>query len=133
MEFAHTKNEIESMPNGNTVLSIYAENDIETYRDVLFYIGQILGGFFFINRYGKLEMKKYGIEAVMEISNKQRFSSSFSDFITRYTAVSSTNLKTQEAEYYALETDDGLTMNLGVNPFCSLVQTIPERNFARIS
>lgn len=53
----------------------------------------------------------------MEISNKQRFSSSFSDFITRYTAVSSTNLKTQEAEYYALETDDGLTMNLGVNPF----------------
>lgn len=117
VEFAHTKNEIESMPNGNTVLSIYAENDIETYRDVLFYIGQILGGFFFINRYGKLEMKKYGIEAVMEISNKQRFSSSFSDFITRYTAVSSTNLKTQEAEYYALETDDGLTMNLGVNPF----------------
>ena len=117
VEFAHTKNEIESMPNGNTVLSIYAENDIETYRDVLFYIGQIFGGFFFINRYGKLEMKKYGIEAVMEISNKQRFSSSFSDFITRYTAVSSTNLKTQEAEYYALETDDGLTMNLGVNPF----------------
>ena len=117
VEFAHTQNEIESMPNGNTVLSIYVENDIETYRDVLFYIGQILGGFFFINRSGKLELKKYGTEAVMEISNKQRFSSSFSDFITRYTAVSSTNLKTQTAEYYALETDDGLTMNLGVNPF----------------
>lgn len=117
VEFAHTQNEIESMPNGNTVLSIYAENDIETYRDVLFYIGQIIGGFFFINRSGKLELKKYGTEAAMEISNKQRFSSSFSDFITRYTAVSSTNLKTQTAEYYALETDDGLTMNLGVNPF----------------
>ena len=117
VEFAHRQNEIESMPNGNIVLSIYAENDIETYRDVLFYIGQILGGFFFINRSGKLELKKYGPEAVMEISNKQRFSSSFSDFITRYTAVSSTNLKTQIAEYYALETDDGLTMNLGVNPF----------------
>lgn len=117
VEFAHAQNEIESMPNGNIVLSIYAENDIETYRDVLFYIGQILGGFFFINRYGKLELKKYGTEAVMEISNKQRFSSSFSDFITRYTAVSSTNLKTQTAEYYALETDDGLTVNLGVNPF----------------
>src|SRR5699024_5495499 len=45
-----------------------------------------------------------------------RFSSSFSDFVTRYTAVSSTNLRTQTSEYYALETDDGLTMNLGVNP-----------------
>lgn len=117
VELAHTQNEIESMPNGSRVLSIYAENDIETYRDVLFYIGQILGVFFFINRSGKLELKKYGTEAVMEISNKQRFSSSFSDFITRYTAVSSTNLKTQTAEYYVLETDDGLTMNLGVNPF----------------
>ena len=117
VEFAHTQTEIESMPNGSEVLSIYAENDIETYRDVLFYIGQVLGGFFCINREGKLELRKYGNEPVMNISIKQRFSSSFSDFITRYTAVSSTNLKTQEAEYYALETDDGLTMNLGTNPF----------------
>ena len=36
--------------------------------------------------------------------------------MTRYTAVSSTNLRTQTSEYYALEEDDGLTMNLGVNP-----------------
>lgn len=117
VELAHTQAEMESMPNGATVLSIYTENDIETYRDVLFYIGQILGGFFCINREGKLELRKYGSEPVMNISNKQRFSSSFSDFITRYTAVSSTNMKTQTAEYYALATDDGLTMNLGVNPF----------------
>ena len=53
---------------------------------------------------------------MIEILQKHRFSSSFSDFVTRYTAVSSTNLRTQTAEYYALETDDGLTMNLGVNP-----------------
>lgn len=117
VEFAHTKMEIESMPNGSEVLSIYSENDIETYRDVLFYIGQVLGGFFCINRDGKLEFRKYGIDPVMNITNKQRFSSSFSDFITRYTAVSSTNMRTQTAEYYALEPDDGLTMNLGVNPF----------------
>jgi len=117
VEFAHTQAEIEAMPNGSRVLSIYTENDIETYRDVLYYIGQVLGGFFFINRRGKLELKKYGTEAVMEISNKQRFSSSFSDFITRYTAVRSTNLKTGESEYYAQELDDGLTMTLGSNPF----------------
>lgn len=117
VELAHTQSEMEAMPNGSTVLSIYSENDIETYRDVLYYIGQVLGGFFCINREGKLELRKYGSEPVMNINNKQRFSSSFSDFITRYTAVSSTNMKTQTAEYYALETDDGLTMNLGVNPF----------------
>ena len=117
VELAHTQREMEAMPNGSTVLSIYSENDIETYRDVLYYIGQVLGGFFCINREGKLELRKYGSEPVMNISNRQRFSSSFSDFITRYTAVSSTNMKTQTAEYYVLETDDGLTMNLGVNPF----------------
>lgn len=117
VEFAQTEEEIAAMPNGAAVLSLYGENDVETYRDVLFYIGQVLGGFFVINRVGKLELRKYGNEPMMEINNKQRFSSSFSDFITRYTAVSSTNLRTQIAEYYSLEEDNGLTMNLGVNPF----------------
>ena len=64
----------------------------------------------------KLELRKYGNEPVMTVQSKHRFTSSFSDFITIYTAVSSTNMKTQTAEYYALDPDDGLTMNLGVNP-----------------
>lgn len=116
VELAQTRKEIQEMPNGAEVLSVYTENDIETYRDMLYYIGQVLGGFFCINRFGKLELRKYGAEPVMEIGSRHRFSSSFSDFITRYTAVSSTNLKTEMAEYYALEPDDGLTMNLGTNP-----------------
>lgn len=107
---------IEAMPNGSENLSIYSDNDIETYRDVLFYVGQVLGGFFVINRAGELELKKYGDTPVLTVERKHRFTSSFSDFITRYTAVSSTNLRTQIAEYYALDPDDGLTMNLGVNP-----------------
>lgn len=116
VELAQSWEEIEAMPNGSETLSIYSDNDIETYRDVLYYVGQVLGGFFAINREGKLELVKYGSEPVLEFGNKHRFSSSFSDFITRYTAVSSTNMRTEMAEYYALETDDGLTMNLGVNP-----------------
>ncbi len=108
--------EIEAMPNGSEVLSIYTENDIETCRDVLSYVAQVLGVFFCINRNGKLELVKYGVESVMTVAQKHRFSSSFSDFITRYTAVNSTNKKTETAEYYALDPDDGLTMNLGVNP-----------------
>ena len=107
---------IEAMPNGTENLSIYSDNDIETYRDVLFYVGQVLGGSFVINRVGELELRKYGNAPVLTVERKHRFTSSFSDFITRYTAVSSTNLRTQIAEYYALDPDDGLTMNLGVNP-----------------
>ena len=107
---------IEAMPNGSENLSIYTDNDIETFRDVLFYVGQVLGGFFVINRSGELELRKYGNVSVLTVERRHRFTSSFSDFITRYTAVSSTNLRTQVAEYYHLDPDDGLTMNLGVNP-----------------
>lgn len=111
-----SEDEIKAMANGSEVLSIYTENDIETCRDVLSYVAQVLGGFFCINRSGRLELVKYGTEPVMMVAQRHRFSSSFSDFITRYTAVSSTNKKTEMAEYYALDPDDGLTMNLGVNP-----------------
>ena len=116
VELAQSQEEIEALPNGSELLSIYPENDIETYRDVLYFTAQVLGGFFCINREGRLEFRQYGNTPVMEIMQKHRFSSSFSDFITRYTAVSSTNLRTQTAEYYTLEEDDGLTMNLGINP-----------------
>ena len=116
VEFANKRAEIDAMPNGGVTLSVYTENDIETCRDVLFYVAQVLGGFFIINREGKLELRKYGKDPVMKVEQRHRFSSSFSDFITRYTAVSSTNKQTQIAEYYALDPDNGLTMNLGVNP-----------------
>ena len=116
VELAQTQAEIEALPNGSELLSIYPENDIETYRDVLYFTAQVLGGFFCINREGKLEFRQYGETPAMEILQKHRFSSSFSDFVTRYTAVSCTNQRTQTAEYYALEEDDGLTMNLGINP-----------------
>lgn len=116
VEMAQTKEQIEAMTNGTQAMSIYTENDIETYRDCLYYVGQVLAGFFVINREGKLELRKYGMSSVQTYEAKHRFSSSFSDFITRYTAVNSTNRRTEIAEYYALETDDALTMNLGVNP-----------------
>lgn len=116
VEMAQSQEWYESQPNGIEALSIYTDNDIETYRDVLYYVGQVLGGFFCINRFGHLELRKYNSDPVMTVQSRHRFSSSFSDFITRYTAVSSTNMKTETAEYYHLDPDDGLTMNLGVNP-----------------
>jgi hypothetical protein len=116
VELANTKEELAAMPNGSTVLGVYTENDIETWRDLIFYIAQVLGCFAQIDRAGKLLLIKYGNSPVADIPDWQRFSSSFSDFITRYTAVSSTNVRTKMAEYYALDPDDALTMNLGVNP-----------------
>ena len=116
IELAQTKEEIEAMPNGTELLGIYQDNDIESWRDFLYYLAQTLGCFAIIDRFGRLNLSAYGNTAVMEVDIRHRFSSSFSDFVTRYTAVSSTNKRTEKAEYYAKSPDDGLTMNLGVNP-----------------
>ena len=45
VEMAQTVNEISAMPNGKMTLGIYADNDIETFRDLIFYVAQVLGGF----------------------------------------------------------------------------------------
>lgn len=116
VELAQTKEEIEALTNGTELFGIYQENDIESWRDFLFYLAQALGCFATIDRYGKLLLVPYGGIPIKVVDSKHRFSSSFSDFVTRYTAISSTNKKTEKAEYYAKDPDNGLTMNLGVNP-----------------
>lgn len=116
VELAQSKEELEQLPNGKEILGIYADNDMESYRDLLYYTAQVLGCFCRINREGKLELVQYGATSVMNIPSTQRFDSTYSDFITRYTTISSTNIRSNIAEYYALEKDDGLTMNLGINP-----------------
>ncbi len=125
VSMAQTQLQYAEMTNGNVSLFIYPDNDIETYRDILFYVAQVLGGYFTINRAGLLELRKFRTAAVMSFEQKHRFTSSFADYVTRFTAVSSTNSQTQIAEYYALDVDDGLTMNLGVNP---LIQSPLEAN-----
>lgn len=116
VELAQTKAEIEAMPNGKETLGIYSDNDMESYRDLIYYVAQVLGAVCQINREGKLEIIKYGITPVAEVKSRHRYDSTYSDFVTRYTGVYSTNMITEESEYYSLDTDDGLTLNLGVNP-----------------
>lgn len=116
VELAQTKAEIETLSNGKETLGIFADNDMESYRDLIYYVAQVLGCVCQINREGKLELKQYKVTADVEIPSSRRFTSSYSDFVTRYTAVSSTNMNTEEAEYYALDPDDGLTLNIGINP-----------------
>lgn len=125
VELAQSQEEIESLINGTELFGVYQENDIETWRDFLHYLAQVLGCFATIDRFGKLLLVPYGITASKIVDSKHRFSSSFSDFVTRYTAVNATNMKTETAEYYAKDPDDGLTMNLGVNPLLQfgLVET----------
>ena len=42
VEMAQTVAEISVLPNGKTTLGIYSDNDIETFRDLVFYVAQVL-------------------------------------------------------------------------------------------
>ena len=71
---AQTKEEIESLPNDTELFGIYQHNDIETWRDFLYYLTQALGGFAIIDRDGKLLFVSYSNDAVKVINNTHRFS-----------------------------------------------------------
>lgn len=114
----NTRSEIETMSNGAEILTQYPESDIETWQDVIYWISQTLGGFATAGRDGKLYIRQYNQKIVDEIGASDRYEGcTFSDFKTKYTGISIVNVTNSETQYYGLEVDDGLTYNLGSNPF----------------
>lgn len=116
--FSQTEQQINALPNGLSDFVLYSENDIQTYRDLLFWVAQLTCTFATATRDGKIVLRSYGTEAVDEIDGSARWEgSSFSDYETRYTGVSVTKVDDQSTVYMGLPVDDGLTYNLGSNPF----------------
>ena len=110
--------QFQAMPNGGKTLSMYTENDIETWRDFVSWLAQTVGGNAFAGRDGRIIIKAYGQEVVDEIDDSHRFMGcEFSDFSTRYTGLSAVNIADKTTTYYNVSPDDGLTYNLGSNPF----------------
>lgn len=117
VEFGMTQAETNALPNGAEVLGLYANSDIDTYRDLISWVAVTVGGFATINREGKLIFKTWNSEPVIEIDKFNRFAGgTWSDFETYYTGISIVNMETEQTQYYGLAEDTGLTMNLGSNP-----------------
>lgn len=117
VELGMTREEFDDLPNGEETFSVYPENDMKTYRDLLSWIGVTIGGYCTINREGKLEYRGWQSEPVISMGINDRFEKgSWSDFHTWYTGISVTNIADQTTSYYHTAHDDGLTMNVGANP-----------------
>lgn len=113
-----TQQECEALPNGDENISMYAENDIETYRDMLYWIAQTCGRFATIDRQGQLVLRKFGVSNSVVLDEMHRdVDVVFSGYTTHYTGISVVDIETGYTNYYGLDPDDGLTMNLGSNPF----------------
>lgn len=113
-----TKTQVEALANGNQAIALYSENDCETYRDVLFWLAQLLASFATMDREGRLVLREYGTTSVDAVSAGLRFEDNeFSDFETEYSGIAYTDIDTGEYIYYGLPEDNKLPYNLGANPF----------------
>lgn len=111
-----TQQECEALPNGNKEIAVYEENQISTYRDLLSALGETIGGFGYATRDGGVAVKAFGNTPVFTVPKNKRFSgSSFSDFQTRFDAIS---FDDRINERTWIEGDeDGYIMALGDAPF----------------
>ena len=113
-----TQEELDALPNGGIELSLYNENDIETWRDFVSWVAITCGCNAFAGRDGKIYLRAYSQNIVDELDTAHRFSGcEFSAFETRYTGVSCVNIGDKTTSYYGLDVDDGLTYNIGQDPF----------------
>jgi hypothetical protein len=118
VEFANTEDDFKNYANGTSLLSETTTNDVETWRDLLSWIAQTCACYATADRDGKIVLRPFNQTIVDTLDNAHRFTgASFSDYVTRYTGISMVNMSDDTTSYYGLEVDDGLTMNLGSNPF----------------
>ena len=118
VELGMTEAEMKNLPNGLIQLNLYPENDISSWRDFLYWLSQACACFCTIDRAGKLVFRRFTGTPVDAIDSSHRFQgASFSNFSTKYTGVSFVNLGDKTTSYYGMEQDDGLTYNMGGNPF----------------
>ena len=113
-----SQGEVQSLTNGNQTLVLMTESDVETYRDVLFWLAQSCASFATMDRQGRLVLRSYKQTADDTVTNYHRYTGCrFSNFETRYSGLSCVDMATQQTKYYATPDDRYLTYNLGSNPF----------------
>lgn len=115
---ANTRADIEAMPNGNKTCYLSADSDIENYRDLIHWIAQSLAAFATMDRSGQLVLKTFHKTTDDTIQTVARFKTSkYGDEITKYTALTVSDIEQGDELYFAKTPDDGRTMALGANPF----------------
>ena len=114
--FGMTEEECEALPNGTEIISPYEENNIQTFRDLLSAIAQMIGGFATANRDGSWKIRPFENVSVISIPKNRRASgTSFSDYETYYDTVQYTDLATDTVRY--IGDNEGLAMQLDAQPF----------------
>jgi len=114
--FGMTEQECDDLPNGTEAISPYEEANLETYRDLLSALAQMVGGFAYAARDGSWKLRPFDDLSVVTIPKNRRISGSeFSDYSTYYDTVCFTDIEAKMVRYYGDE--QGQVINLGSQPF----------------
>lgn len=112
-----TQLQCEDLPNGTEILGMYPDESIETYRDMISKLAAVCCCFATIDRNGELVLRLLNNDSAGTNKASDRYSTSFSDYESFYDSISVVDMKTETTMVYNNGLHDGLTMNLGANPF----------------
>lgn len=115
--FGMTEEECREMTNGLELIAPFPENDMETYRDLLSKLAQMVGGFAYADRDGTWKIRAFDNLSILSVGNTRRFSGAkYSDFETRFDGLSYQDVMTTGETFY-IGDENGFVMELGNNPF----------------
>lgn len=120
---AQTQAEIEALPNGLASFECYMREDFEcTYRDVVSWLAQIIGGFATMDRQGQVKLVSYAMAQtpVYDVRAYSRYNDySFSLHTTEWDAIKYLYVAggTEEEETVGTPTSEDTTFDFGYNPF----------------
>lgn len=113
-----TEQEVQALPNGNLPLTMGSQGDVETWRDVVYWVAVSLCSFATMDRNGNLVLRTYHSTADDSYpADVREMNSSYGDEIITYTGIYITDEVNEQSVYYGAQVDDGYTLNLGANPF----------------
>lgn len=119
VDFDLTAEECQALPNGDQIIGLYPENDIKTWRDLMSWLGQIVGGFVTATRDGKITIRSFADSDVVDEWGvyERVVGSMFSDYTTLYDGISIVNIADSTLSYYSAGDGEGSAIKLGSNPF----------------
>lgn len=114
-----TQQEIEAMPNGTLTWSLSTYKKGTPVKDIMEDICTVLCANAVCDRAGNVIIKQYGFNVVRTVGDNQRYSSSYIDYLGRYTKIALETDEGNEEVYDTTRTYVGgkpLTLSIGKNP-----------------
>lgn len=113
-----TQAQVEALPNGNMTFYLEEMGDIETWRDIIFWLSVKVVGFATMNRSGQLVLVTYHSTIDDTINYNVRFNtSSYGDEVISYSGISVYIAADEKVYYYNNDPDDSYTLAIGQDPF----------------